>query len=312
MTYAIPLATRPRRAPRSTQLEWASSLATAGVSLVAIWDFFPSLANYNQRAVRVLTVVVLCLALLLAAPPIAQGEPRSWSARKAAAIDFAQDRRGAESFAFVDRRGVLWGYRKWRVAPSASLLKAMLLVSYLRRADTRARALTDSERALLGPMIRRSDNYTAGVVLGRVGERRLNALARRVPMRHFRLRSPWGLSEVTAGDQARFFYRIDRYVPVRHRPYARRLLSSIVSSQRWGIPPERPPGWKIFFKGGWGSGTGRVTHQSALLENGAQRISIAVLTEWNPSHAYGARTIRGIAARLLQTPLPQPAAGLPE
>jgi hypothetical protein len=262
--------------------------------------------------VRLLTAVALALALLLTAAAAALGQPTSWSARRAAAVDYVQERRGSESFAFVDRRGVLWGYRKWRVAPSASLLKAMLLVSYLRRADVRARALTDSERALLGPMIRRSDNYTAGIVLGRVGERRLNALARRVPMRHFRLRSPWGLSEVTAGDQARFFYRIDRYVPVRHRRYARRLLSSIVAQQRWGIPPERPPGWQIFFKGGWGSGTGRVTHQSALLENGGQRISISVLTEWNPSHFYGTRTIRGIARRLLETPLPQPAAGLPE
>jgi Beta-lactamase enzyme family len=258
--------------------------------------------------VRLLTLVGLSLALFVTSAPTAEGA-KSWSSRRAAAVDYAQARHGAVRFAFVDNGGNLRGYRAWRVAPSASLLKAMLLVSYLRRADVRVRALTDSERALLGPMIRRSDNYTAGVVLGRVGARRLNALARRVPMRHFRLRSPWGLSEVTAGDQARFFYRIDRYVPLRHRRYARRLLSSIVASQRWGIPPERPAGWRIFFKGGWGSGTGRVTHQSALLERGEQRISIAVLTEWNPSHAYGTRTIRGVAARLLETPLPPPPAG---
>jgi hypothetical protein len=80
-----------------------------------------------------------------------------------------------------------------------------------------------------------------------------------------------------------------------------------VRSQRWGIPPKVPSGWRVFFKGGWGSGTGRVTHQSALLQDGRLRISIAVLTEWNPSHAYGTRTIRGIAARLLRTPLPLPA-----
>jgi hypothetical protein len=125
-------------------------------------------------------------------------------------------------------------------------------------------------------------------------------------MVHFRLRSPWGLSEVTAGDQARFFFRIDRYVPERHRRYARRLLRTIVTSQRWGIPPEVPNGWTIFLKGGWGSGTGRVTHQSALLQNGRTRMAISVLTEWNPSHSYGTRTIRGVAARLLRTPLPVP------
>jgi Beta-lactamase enzyme family len=249
---------------------------------------------------------VAAVALLLAAAPAAQAEPGGWSARKAAAVQWAQDRRGVESFAFVDSRGRLRGYRPWRVAPSASLLKPMLMVAYLNRSSVRNRPLGDADRRLLGPMIRRSDNYTAGVVLNVVGARRLNALARRADMVHFRLRSPWGLSEITAGDQARFFYRIDRYVPRRHRAFARRLLATIVPSQRWGIPPVRPVGWRILFKGGWGSGTGRVAHQSALLLNKGRRISVAVLTEWNPNHAYGTWTIRGVARRLLRTPLPMP------
>jgi beta-lactamase class A len=93
-------------------------------------------------------------------------------------------------------------------------------------------------------------------------------------------------------------------VPARHRSYARYLLASIVASQRWGIPPEVPTGWKVFFKGGWSTGTGRVTHQVARLEKGGRRLSVAVMTEYNPSHEYGTRTIRGVATRLLRTPLP--------
>jgi hypothetical protein len=249
--------------------------------------------------------LVLTLVLLLCAAPPAQGQTVGWVARKAAAVEFLQHRSGVASFAVVDEHGRLRGYRPWRIAPSASLLKPMLLVAYLNKPTVRKRALTASERGLLGPMIRRSDNYAAGVILGRVGAR-LYALARRARMGHFRLRSPWGLSEVTAAGQARFFHRIDLYVPVRHRVYARRLLAGIVPAQRWGIPPVKPPGWKLFFKGGWGSGTGRVTHQSALLEQGTRRISLSVLTEWNPSHAYGTWTIRGVAHRLLKAPLPSP------
>jgi beta-lactamase family protein len=250
--------------------------------------------------------LLVAVAALLAATPLARAVPANWGERRQAAIQYIQTRQGIESFAFVDYEGTLRGYRRWRVSPSASLLKAMLLVAYLNKSSVRARDLTDDERRLLGPMIRWSDNDAAGIVLGRVGERRLNHLAERVGMVHFRLRSPWGLSEVTAGDQARFFFRIDRYVVARHRPYARRLLRTIVPSQRWGIPPAVPSSWTIFFKGGWGSGTGRVTHQSALLQSGSTRIAISVLTEWNPSHGYGTRTIRGIAARLLRTPLPRP------
>lgn len=47
-----------------------------------------------------------------------------------------------------------------------------------------------------------------------------------------------------------------------------------------------------------------MTHQVALLENGDRRLRLAILTQFNPSHAYGTQTIRGIAARLLREPLP--------
>jgi hypothetical protein len=257
--------------------------------------------------VRALAPVCACLLVLVALP--AQADASSWGERKLAATRWVESRAGVESFAFVDQAGKLRGFRRWRVAPSASVLKPMLLVAYLRRSSVRSRALNDYDRSLLRPMIRWSDNVTATRVLGIVGERGLDRVARRAQMRHFRLRSPWGLSEITAGDQARFFFLIFRYVPERHRPYARRLLANIVESQRWGIPSERPAGWKLYFKGGWGSGTGRVTHQVALLQDGSRRISIAVLTEWNPSHGYGTRTIRGVARRLLDTPLPEPSAG---
>jgi beta-lactamase class A len=249
--------------------------------------------------------LVLVNVVALAASPAAEAGA-GWAARKEAAIRYLDGRQGVVSFAFVDDRGLLRGLRKWRAVPSASVLKAMLLVTYLRQRSVQARPLRRSDRRLLAPMIRWSDNVTATRVLGIVGGRRLYRLASKAHMRHFRLRSPWGMSEITAGDQARFFYRIDRYVPPRHRRYALRLLATVVRSQRWGIPPKVPPGWTIFFKGGWGSGTGRVTHQVALLTNGTRRLSIAVLTEGNPSHRYGTRTIRGIARRLLRTPLPPP------
>jgi beta-lactamase class A len=253
-------------------------------------------------------IAAMAVALVvLGAPPAADAyyRPLSWSERRTAAVEFVQERAGVESFAFIDQSGRLRGYRPWRVAPSASVLKPMLMVAYLNLASVRDRALNDRDRNLLGPMIRWSDNTTAGIVLNTVGPAGLYRVARRAEMVHFRVHSPvWGLSEITAGDQARFFYRIDSYVPARHRAYARYLLSHIVSSQRWGIPPEVPSGWRIFFKGGWGSGTGRVTHQVAMLQDANRRIAIAVLTEFNPSHDYGTRTVRGVASRLLRTPLP--------
>jgi beta-lactamase family protein len=177
----------------------------------------------------------------------------------------------------------------------------MLLVAYLNRASVRDRAIRDADRALLGPMIRRSDNAAASRVLGLVGASGVYRVAKRAGMEHFVLRLPiWGHSEITARDQARFFRRLDAHVTSRHRGYARFLLAHVIPSQRWGIPPVVPDGYRIFFKGGWGSGTGRVTHQVALLEKSETRISLAILTEFNPSQRYGTATIRGIARRLLR------------
>lgn len=250
-------------------------------------------------------VALLAVAGTVFAAAAAAGAA-TWPSREAAATRFVEGRQGSVSFALVDESGRLHGLRGRRVRQPASVIKAMLLVAYLNKRSVRARPLTDEERGLLGPMIRRSDDAAAEAIVRRVGERRLNKLARRAGMLHFRFKPAWGHSETTARDQARFFYRIDAYVTRRHRGYALRLLRTIVASQRWGIPHELPGGWTIYFKGGWRTATGRITNQVALLRNGDRRLALAVLSEWNPSHEYGIRTIRGIAARLLRAPLPAP------
>jgi len=177
----------------------------------------------------------------------------------------------------------------------------MLLVAYLRRADVRGRALRPGERALLDPMVRRSDNRAADAVHARVGLPALSALARRVGMRHFLPHPVWGGSTITADDQARLFLRIDRLVPRRHRAYAMGLLRGVVPQQRWGIAAAVPQGWTIAFKGGWGRGvTRQVDHQAALLTNAGLRVSVAILTADNPGDGYGTATLRGVAARLLR------------
>jgi Beta-lactamase enzyme family len=148
-------------------------------------------------------------------------------------------------------------------------------------------------------VIRRSDNTAATRVVAIVGERRLVALARRVGMRSFRPASIWGLSQTTADDQARYFLRIDSYVAPAHRVWALGQLASIIRAQRWGIGRVPLAGWSLYFKGGWGSGTGRVDNQVALLVHGCSRVSVAVMTMDDGTHAYGTQTLYGVMVRLL-------------
>ena len=158
-----------------------------------------------------------------------------------------------------------------------------------------------TERALLGPMIRRSDNAAASQVCNIVGTGGLARLARRVHMRRFHATRPWGLSTIDVADQTRLFLHIDRRMPEAPPPLRDAAAAArSCPSQRWGIARARPRGWALYFKGGWGSGTGWVDHQVALLRRGRRRMAVAILITSSPSHAYGNETLRGVAARLLR------------
>jgi zinc D-Ala-D-Ala dipeptidase len=76
-----------------------------------------------------------------------------------------------------------------------------------------------------------------------------------------------------------------------------------VSHQRWGFSRYSiAAGFRTFFKGGWrGTGAGQLVHEAALFERGRTRVSMAVLTDGNPSHDYGTETLRGVAHRVFGT-----------
>jgi hypothetical protein len=264
----------------------------------------------ESRPARALPATVALLSALgacsLLSPTAAGAGARArsdypWPQRVAAARQFARHRIGTVSFAIVGEHGHLRGYKPQREFHSASVVKAMLMVSYLRRKSVRHRPLNASERGLLGPMIRRSDNATATAVYDTVGNRGLRRLAQAAHMRDFHPNVVWGLTRISAGDQAFFFYRLRRYIPRRHRRYAFHLLSHIVSYQRWGVPPAKPRGWRVYFKGGFiPSGGGWRINQVARLTRGSRKLGLAVLSQGNPSLEYGAKTVQGVAARLLR------------
>jgi hypothetical protein len=252
-----------------------------------------------------LLLVVLVLTSGLASGTAVDAGARSaaprldWRPHFAFANRYVRHRAGEISYGIVSPSGYYHGHHGARTAPMASTFKVMLLAAYLRRGSVRHRAIHHRDRRLLGPMIRRSDNVAATRVRDIVGRHAIERLAHDAHMRQFRYDPIWGLSRTSARDQARFMYRFDHYVPQRHRHYARRLLTRIVPSQRWGIGRVPLHGWKLHFKGGWGSGTGAVDHQVAFLDKRGYRISLAILTTSSPSHGYGKQTLKGVARRLL-------------
>jgi beta-lactamase class A len=246
---------------------------------------------------RVLPAVALTALVSLPAAPAAAAAPKDWKPGASAARTYLEGRSGTVAFAVRTEAGFS-GHEADQPFQSASVVKAMLLVAYLRRSDVRARPLLPADRNLLTPMVRWSSNKDATVVRNRLGFGALDRLARRAGMPAFVEAPWWGESLITARDQTRFFLAVDRLVPRRHRPYALGLLRRIVPRQRWGFARAVPRGWTLYFKGGWGSGRGLVDHQVALLTRGEERVAVAVLTHGNPDHDYATATLEGVFRRL--------------
>lgn len=248
----------------------------------------------------VVAAIVGIIALTGSMPKVTTGaESKRWRPGLEEARAYAATRAGTISFA-VRTRNRLYRSDAYRTYPSASVVKAMLMVAYLNHPSVRGRRLNEGDRALLDPMIRWSDNTAASSVRNFVGNGALQHLADRVGMGRFVSAPSWGSTQITAAGQSKLFLRIDRYVVRRHRDTALRLLHTVIPAQRWGIGRVAHRGWRLHLKGGWGDGDGEVDHQVALFRRGKRRLAVAILTAANPSHAYGQQTLEGVARRLLR------------
>jgi hypothetical protein len=215
---------------------------------------------------------------------------------------YLKQRDGVVGVGVIDDQGRVRGIHDRRRYVTASVVKAMLLVAYLRKVDHERRGLTSYERSRLRPMIRVSSNPAATWAYDRIGDVRLRRLARRADMDQFTICCSWAYAHFSARDQAKFFWLLEELTPRRFRGYATRLLGSVVSSQSWGIPSVgRPRGFSVFFKGGWRrTDRGQLVHQASSVRYGGTRFSLAVLTDGNPSMRYGIQTIAGVARRILR------------
>src|SRR5687767_4648195 len=165
-----------------------------------------------RRFAAVLPVVFLVAGQATAEAPRAQYH---WAKRVTAAERFADTRAGRISFAVVDEDGEMHASHPDRVHNSASVVKVLFMIALLREPGVRHDDLTRSEKSLLQPMIQRSDNQAADAVFTRVGQAALYRLADEIGLDNFSTQPTWGMTTITAGSQARFFSRIERYIPRR-------------------------------------------------------------------------------------------------
>jgi hypothetical protein len=220
--------------------------------------------------------------------------------RISAARRFVRARDGRKAFAVMDDQGELHGYAVHSRFHSASTVKSMLLVAYLRKLAAEHAGLDSTSKGLLYPMIHSSDNDAASDVLEIVGEQALDRVARDAHMADYEAAgATWGFTEVSAADLAGFFYRQQAMIPPRFRAYARWLLSTIEASESWGIPSVARPEFTVYFKGGWLPEVEGLVNQVARLQRPGITFSLAVMSTHDPSMEYGEQTISGVTERLL-------------
>jgi hypothetical protein len=239
-------------------------------------------------------------ARLHLAPP-QLGPEESPRERLEGAQRFAAGRDASAGFAIVSPDGKLRGREEHRLFTCASVVKSMLLAAELHRLDDQGLPLDAGTRSLLSEMITISDNDAATAIYGRVGDEGLYRVANLAGMDDFRVQYSWGFAKITAADMARMFSELDRVLPQRYRQYGLGLLGSITPEQSWGIPAvAEPAGWSVRFKGGWlQTDAGQLVSQAAELRRDGTTLGMAILTDGEPSMAYGIETVKGIAMRLL-------------
>ena len=199
------------------------------------------------------------------------------------------------------RRLACW-FHGARHYDSASVVKVTILGALLRKALDHHRYRTSTEAAEAHAMITVSDNNAASALWAELGHRYLQHFLNLAKMKETVLGPGgyWGLTQITAHDEVlllRLLLHKNRVLDTASRRYALSLMAQVIPSERWGVPAGAPTRLTVHVKNGW---LPRATHGWRIHSIGCFTgrgggYSIVVLTENNPTMAYGVRTIEAIA-----------------
>jgi hypothetical protein len=200
------------------------------------------------------------------------------------------------------RTGVVCRLQEGRRFDSASVVKVTILGALLRKALEQHRYLTSAEVSLTTAMITRSDNNAASALWARVGRSSLQHFLNLARMTETVLGPGgyWGLTQITARDELtllRVLMTVNSVLDTPSRRYALGLMSRVIASQRWGVPAGTPAGVIVHVKNGWlpRPTYGWRIHSIGSFSGRGRDYMIVVLSENNPTMAYGIRTVENVA-----------------
>ena len=218
------------------------------------------------------------------------------------------------------RTGCTYTYRGELRLTTASVLKAAIMGATILRAQDAGRALTAREVALIGPMIRTSDDPSANALWSSLGgTAAMTAFDRRLGLGATTETSPWGLTSTSAVDRNLVLRRMllgeGGPFTASSRARARAFMLDVTPSQRWGITAGVPSAWAVPLKNGFfpASCCGWRVNTSGVVERpGGGAYVATVLSDGWPSLEAGIPAVelvaRTIASWTLTSIGPHPSA----
>ncbi|MFN8508001.1 MAG: serine hydrolase [Dehalococcoidia bacterium] len=252
-----------------------------------------------------------------ALPPVAvkgafRPTPRPLDALATDAAQYAQTRSPSWGIALArPETNTLYSLNGDAQFELASVVKVLIMAAVMGRAEGEGRFVDDAELSLLWPMITQSDNDAATALWTQLGGG--PGLSAYLKAAGFGGITPydgeyWGTSTASANALANVLSRLllGDLLRENHRKLALTLMEQVVPQQRWGVSAAAGKGDIVALKDGWYQADGgwRVNSIGVIVPGDPARAPyvVAILSNLQPSFAYGVETVEGIAQRLGSAP----------
>ena len=282
-----------RRVPRAGRLIMVLTVVTA-FGLITALNGAPARARATQANQAAAATPAICQS---ARHPVI-------AARMSSRILAALTGRSSVVALAVDDRvnGITCKLRPHWQFDSASVVKVTILSALLRKLQQEHRSLTAAQRKLATAMITVSDNNAASALWAQTGRPSLQHFLNLAGMKETVLGPGgyWGLTLITAHDQLTLLQLLtstNSVLTTASRNYVLGLMARVVSYERWGVPAGAPTSVTVHVKNGW---LPLPTHGWRINSIGSfsgpgKDYMIVVLTDDNPTMAYGVTTVQDVA-----------------
>ena len=239
-------------------------------------------------------------------PPAGAVVDRSLGQLSEPALTFARSRPPIVGIAVVvPTRGAIYTQNADEQVPTASVVKVLVMLVVLEQARQERRPVSESELALLWPMITESDNDSTSQLWEDIGRgQAVGSYLRAVGVSGFTPDpgSSWGVSFASARGMAMVLGKLlsGEILDGPSRALALRLLENVIPQQRWGVTAGTVEGDLVGVKNGWYPGDEGWRVNSVGVVRSATRGSyaVAVMTGQRASWREGIDTIEGVAEKV--------------